>query len=152
VSSASVRDNRPDEAHDALRLARIAAAALDTDLIPHYNPWEVFGPTTVAMVHAENATIQGHHDLTLDIGSRITGQGYVVPSNYHRHRLDVASAYAATRKFDEAAGVLMKIRAAAPEWLAQQRYARDILTKVMASKRRLSDEIRDLAGFMSLPL
>jgi transcriptional regulator with XRE-family HTH domain len=78
VSSTSVRDNRPGDAKEALRLARMAAAGIDVDLIPHYNPWEVFGPATVAMVRAENAMIEGHPDLTLDAGSRITGQGLVL--------------------------------------------------------------------------
>lgn len=152
VSSSAVRDNRPDEAREALRLARMAAAGMDEDVIPHYNPWEVFGPVTVAMVRAENATIQGRPDVTLAIGSQTTGEGYVVPRNYYRHLLDVAHAHAATRQHDRAIGVLRELRAAAPEWLAQQRYARDILSAVITRRRTLTEEMRGLAGFLSLPL
>jgi hypothetical protein len=150
VSSAAVRDNRPDEAREALRVARLAAAGIDSDIIPRYNPWEVFGPTMVAMVQAENAMIAGRPDVTLDIGSRTTGRGYVVPRNFHRHRLDVAHAYAVTRQSDRACGVLAELKIVAPEWLAQQRYAREILATVIRRRRRLSDDMRDLADFLHL--
>jgi transcriptional regulator with XRE-family HTH domain len=151
ASNSAVRDNRPDDARDTLRLARVAAQAVGRDFIPPAVPWEVFGPSTVAMVSAEHAVISGKPDVTLRVGRQVTGRGLPAVRHYHRHRLDVASAYAATRKLDEAVGVLTVIRSAAPAWLAQQRYARDILTSVITRKRRLSDETRGLADFMSLP-
>lgn len=152
VSSASVRDNRPDEAQEALRLAGVAAAAIGADAIPHYNPWEVFGPATVAMARAENATITGRPDLTLGIGARVDGRRYPMPRNFRRHRLDVAHALATTRQGDKAIGVLREIRAQAPEWLAEQRYARDILSGIIRRRRTLSDDMRDLAEFLHLPI
>lgn len=151
VSNAAVRDNRPDDAREALRLAKMAAHGVSWDFILPAMPWEVFGPSYLAMVHAEHAVISGKPDVTLRVGGQVTSRSLPVVRHYHRHRLDVASAYAATRKLDEAGGVLTEIRAAAPEWLAQQRYARDTLTSVITRKRRLSDEMRDLADFMSLP-
>jgi hypothetical protein len=150
VSSAAVRDNRPDDAREALRLARMAAAGGGRDAIPSFSPWQVFGPVTVAMFAAENAMISGRPEVTLSVGAQVTGRGFPVPRNYHRHRLDVASAYAMTRKHDEAVGVLSEIRAAAPEWLVQQRYARDILAAVIRRRRHLSDPMRDLADFLHL--
>jgi hypothetical protein len=150
MSNAAVRDNRPDDAREALRLARMAAHGVSRDFIPSFSPWQVFGPVTVAMFAAENAMISGRPEVTLSIGTQISGRGFPVPRNYHRHRLDVASAYATTRKFDEAVGVLAEVRSAAPEWLAQQRYARDILTSVITRRRRISGETRDLADFMHL--
>ncbi len=151
ASNAAVRDNRPDDAREALRLARVAAQAVSRDFITAAVPWAVFGPSAMAMVGAEHAVIQGRPDVTLRVGAQVTGRGLPAVRHYHRHRLDVASAYAATRKFDEAVGVLTEIRAAAPEWLAQQRYARDILTTIIARRRRLSDETRDLASFPRTP-
>jgi transcriptional regulator with XRE-family HTH domain len=152
VSTAAVRDNRPGEADDALRLARMAAAGLGRDIIPRFNPWQVFGPATVAMVAAENAMIRDQPAITLGIASQVVAQGFPVPRNYHRHRLDIAAAHAAVRKYPESVAVLQDIRRAAPEWLAQQRYAADILGKVIGHRRSLTAEMRDLAGFLHLSL
>ena len=73
-----------------------------------------------------------------------------MPRNFHRHRLDVAHAYAVTRQSDRACAVLADLRTRAPEWLAEQRYARDILATVIRRRRRLSDDMRDLAEFLHL--
>ena len=44
------------------------------------------------------------------------------------------------------------LRQSRPEWLRQQRYAGDILSKIIRHRRSLTGEIRDLAGFLRLPL
>jgi transcriptional regulator with XRE-family HTH domain len=152
VSSAAVRDNRPGEAADALKLARVAAAASGRDAIPGFNPWDVFGPVTVAMVQAENAMIQDRPDVTLAIGERIDGSGFPVPRNWNRHRLDVANAHVSLKQYAEAVGVLQDVRRAAPEWLLQQRYARDILGRVVERRRSLTPDMRELADAVRLPL
>jgi transcriptional regulator with XRE-family HTH domain len=152
ISTAAVRDNRPEDAGDALRLARAAATAIGTDAVVPFNPWQVFGPMTVSMVHAENAAVQDRPEATLGIGAQMAGRGFPVPRNYHRHRLDVAHAHTAMREHAEAVGILREIRTAAPEWLAQQRYARDILAAIITRRRTLTDEMRDMASFMHLPL
>jgi transcriptional regulator with XRE-family HTH domain len=152
VSNAAVRDNRPDDARDALRLARMAAAGASRDYIPPSQQWGVFGPATVAMVSAEHAMISGKPELTLRIGRQVTGRGFPAPRNFYRHRLDVAHALAVTRKHDEAVGVMTQLRSVAPEWLVQQRYARDILAKVMTRRRTLTSDMRDLADFLRVPV
>jgi hypothetical protein len=152
LSAAAVRDNRPGEAREALRLAKMAAAGTGGDFILPYNPWQAFGPVTVAMIQAENAAVQDRPDVTLAIGSQVAGRGFPVPRNYLRHRLDVAHALAATRQDGKAVGVLREVRAAAPEWLAQQRYAGDTLSSVITRRRALSEDMRELAEFLRLPL
>jgi hypothetical protein len=64
----------------------------------------------------------------------------------------VAHAYSTTRQVGKAVGVLEEVRTAAPEWLAQQRYARDILATVITRRRTLTDEMRGMAAFLSMPL
>jgi transcriptional regulator with XRE-family HTH domain len=152
VSTAAVRDNRPGEARDALRLARVAATGVGKEVIPSFNPWQVFGPMTVSMVSAENAIIQDRPDITLAVGDQVAGRDFPLPRNWNRHRLDVAHAHASTRQYAEAVGVLCEVREAAPEWLAQQRYARDILRKIIGHRRTLTPEMRDLADFVHLAL
>jgi transcriptional regulator with XRE-family HTH domain len=152
ASTAAVRDNRPDDARESLRLARMAAAGVNRDYIPPSRPWGAFGPVTVAMIGAEHAMIQGKPEVTLRIGRQVTGRGYPVAENFYRHRLDVAHALATTRKHGEAVSVMTQLRVAAPEWLALQRYARDVLAKVMTRRRSLTSDMRDLADFLSVPV
>src|ERR1022692_593711 len=152
VSQAAVRDNRPGEARDALRLARVAAVATGRDFVLPYNPWGVFGPMTVSVIQAENAMIQDHPDITLTIAGQLEGRTFPIPRYYHRHRLDVAHAYVAQSHYGEAVIVLQEVRAAAPQWLAQQRYARDILQKIIVQRRTLTEDMRELADFMHLAL
>ncbi|HEX4101800.1 MAG TPA: helix-turn-helix domain-containing protein [Pseudonocardiaceae bacterium] len=152
VSTAAVRDNRPGEARDALRLARMAAAGGGSDFLLPYNPWQVFGPVTVSIIQAENAMILDRPEVTLAIGSQLEGRPFPVSRHYHRHRLDVAHAHVALRQYAEAVGILQEIRGAAPEWLGQQRYAGDILAKVIEHRRSLTVEMRELADFLHLAL
>ena len=152
ASTAAVRDNRPGEARDALKLARVAAVAAGSDFILPYNPWQVFGPMTVSIIQAENAMIQDRPDLTLTIAAQLEGRTFPVSRHYHRHRLDVAHAHVSMNQYGEAVGVLQEVRRAAPEWLAQQRYARDILRKIIEHRRTLTTEMRDLADFVHLAL
>jgi transcriptional regulator with XRE-family HTH domain len=151
AAGAAARDNRPEDARDALRLARMAAAGVGREIAP-CNPWLVFGPVTVAMMGAEIAAIQGRPDAVLVIGSQIAGRPYPVPRNYLRHRLDVAHAHVQMRRYAEAVGVLAQARSAAPEWVAQQRYARDILSAVITHSRQLTSQARELADFMHMPM
>lgn len=107
---------------------------------------------TVAMVQAENAMIQDRPDLVLKLGGQLTKGTYPVPRNWNRHRLDMANAYVAIRQHGEAVRILQQVKRAAPEWLAQQRYARDILTQVIGHRRTLTTDMRDLADFLHLAL
>jgi hypothetical protein len=69
-----------------------------------------------------------------------------------RHRLDVASALTQRRRYPEAIAVIQDLRGIAPEWLIQQRYARDILTQIIKRRRTVTDDMRDLADFLHLAL
>jgi transcriptional regulator with XRE-family HTH domain len=151
VTAAAIRGNRPDEARDSLRLARIAAAGTVRDFIPSFNPWQVFGPATVAMFQAQNALIEEHPDVVLRIGQRLEGQRFPLIETWNRHRLDVAQAHVLLREHGKAVQVLADIRRTAPEWLAQQQYARDIMSRIIDRRRTLATEMRELADLMGLP-
>jgi hypothetical protein len=152
AAAAAVRDNRPDEADDALRLATIAARGANTDFVLPDSPWHMFGPVTASIAAAENATQSGQPALTLDIASQLRGNLARVHKFSPSHRLDVACSHAALRQYSQAITVLQELRQARPEWLPQQRYAGDILTGIITRRRTLTPEMRDLAGFMRLPL
>jgi transcriptional regulator with XRE-family HTH domain len=152
ASNAAVRDNRPGEARDALRMARMAAAGTDRDFVLPYSPWHVFGPVTVSVAAAENATIQDKPETTLAIAAQIDGAKMPVPRYAPSHRLDVAHAHVALRQYPEAVGMLQRMRRERPQWLPQQRYASDILAKIIKHRRTLTPEMRDLADFVHLAL
>jgi hypothetical protein len=56
------------------------------------------------------------------------------------------------RRYAEAVGVLAHVQSAAPEWVARQRYARDILSAVITHSRHLTRQARELADFMHMPM
>jgi len=151
ASTAAVRDNQPGQAGDALRLARMAAAGTDRDFTLPYASWHVFGPVTVSVAAAENATIQDNPKAALDIARKLTRLRMPVRKYAPSHRLDVAQAHVSLRQYPEAISVLQQLRRERPEWLPQQRHATDILTKIIQRRRTLTPEMRDLASFVRLP-
>jgi transcriptional regulator with XRE-family HTH domain len=152
ASSAAVRDNQPVEAGEMLRLAGMAAAGTSGDFWLPYAPQHVFGPVTVSVMAAEHAMIQDRPGVTLAIAREVEGARMPVPRIAPSHKLDVAAAHAALRQDNEAVGVLQDLRRTRPQWLPQQRYASDILHKVVTRRRSLTPEMRDLAEFLSLSL
>ncbi|MFI5682890.1 helix-turn-helix domain-containing protein [Streptomyces sp. NPDC051636] len=146
ASAAAIRDNRSGEAEDALRYANSAAVAMGREFAPRDDFLQAFGPVTVALKRAENAMIVDKPDLVLKLSKRIPTSGMRPTSNNrNRHLLDVAEAHARSRDYAKTVEVLQGIRADAPQWLPNQRYARDIFGRVIARRRTLTQEMRDLA-------
>lgn len=152
AAAAAVRDNRPDEASDALRLVTMTGNGAMRDFTLPYSPWHVFGPVTASIAAAEHATITGQPHAVLNIASQLTTSKHLVRKFSPSHRLDVAHAHVTLHQYPEAIAVLQELRRARPEWLPQQRHASDILTAIITRRRTLTTEMRDLAAFMRLPL
>ncbi|WP_028478676.1 helix-turn-helix domain-containing protein [Nocardia sp. CNY236] len=151
VANASVRDAAPGATEDALSLARAAAERIGRETLCDSNPNRTFGPVTCAQVAGECAVIAGHPERTLAI-ARSLPPGLTAPkaASRLRHRLDVAAAHTALRQYAEAMTVLAEVRDIAPEWLPQQRYARDTLGKIITGRRTLTDDMRELADAIRL--
>ncbi|GAB2625366.1 hypothetical protein GCM10027168_66370 [Streptomyces capparidis] len=151
AAAASLRDNRCGEADHMLRLARGAAATTG-----RISRGEVrlatWGPETVAYKAVERHIIMDRPDEVLAVAERLAKGRPAGGTEWHRHRLDVAKAHLMLRQYGPAVQVLGEVRAEAPEWLAQQRYARDILSGVVGRRRTLTPEMRDLADGVGLPL
>lgn len=153
VSAAAVRNSRPGDAEDALRLATAAAVALGREHAPNNDFLRTFGPTTVKLKAAENASVTDRPDMVLRIAERVPVFSLKPTSNNrNRHLLDVADAYAKTGDYAEAFGKLEQIHADSPEWLPNQRYARDILGRVAQGRRTLTADMRAMADVVGLPL
>lgn len=153
MTNAAVRDARPGEADDALCLAAAAAARLDREVRRHDNSQCVFGPVTVAYIRAESYVIMGQPDKCLSIADSLPPSvPYPQLVSRLRHKLDIANAKAMLHEHADAFTIMQEVRSSAPEWLVQQRYARDILGRIITRRRTLTPDMRDFADFMSLAL
>ncbi len=153
LSAAAVRDNRPEEAEEALRLAHAAAVAMGREFAPDGDFLRAFGPVTVLLKRTENAMVTDRPDVVLRLAAKVpTGGMRPTSNNRNRHLLDVADAYTMTRQYGAAVDILADIRNAAPQWLPNQRYARDILGRIVARRRTPTASMRSLADTVGLPL
>ncbi len=139
-------------AADALRLAKAAALVIGKE---YHGLGEgqqrPFGPLVVTAKQAELEMIEDRPDRVLALSERIP-RSAVAPTrdDWNRHLLDVANAQVRLGSIPEAVGTLTEIRANAPEWLAQQRYARDVVRSMIERRRTLTPEIRGLADAVRL--
>jgi transcriptional regulator with XRE-family HTH domain len=151
-SAAAIRDNRPDEAADMMRLAEAAALAAGNERGGYRQYWTSFGPATAAMKHVENAVVSGRPDVALRLADRVPPGLRPTSDNRNRHLLDVSAANAELKRYDEAVGVLKQLKGEAGPWLAEQRMARDILHRIVQRRRTLTPDMRELAEAIRLPL
>ncbi|MBB0243191.1 helix-turn-helix domain-containing protein [Streptomyces alkaliphilus] len=158
VAAAASRDAREDEAEQALRLAE-AAAALWAGEKPRGDGSQpsgrtrTWGPLTVAMQRTEFAVICDRPDAALKVAGRINGRKLApVVGHRNRHLLDVADAQVRTRQYGEAVETLLDVHRAAPQWLPHQRYAQDIMGRMVRRRRTLTPQMRELAEAVRLPL
>jgi transcriptional regulator with XRE-family HTH domain len=150
LAAAAQRDARHGEAADALRLAHGAAVMTGRELPRGDERLTVWGPVTVAYKQAERDLLRRRPDEVLKVANKL--KPTVATTTGYRHRLDVARAHTMMRQYGEAVEVLRDLREQVPEWLGYQRYARDIMTDVVAHRRTLTPEMRDLADAVALPL
>lgn len=96
------------------------------------------------------AVVTGSPDKALRIAARVPAPRR--PTNtHHRFRLDVAAALLEQRNRQEVTTVLLELRAAAPNWLRHQRYAKSITSRLLrATPRAAPQELRDLADFLQI--
>lgn len=152
-SGAAIRDNRPGDADDTMRMARAAAARIGHEYSHRVDFLRTFGPVTVAMKHAENVMVEDKPDKVLSLAAAIgPSASLATRNNRNRHLIDVANAHLRTRGYAEALDVLHSLRADAPGWLRNQREARDIMGAIVQRRRTLTPEMRELADAVRLPL
>ncbi len=153
VANAAIRDARPGEAEDAVQLARAAADRIGREITSDASTTRTFGPATVTMIEAENAAITERPGRVLALAHRVPVDVlHPWSASRCRHRLDVANAHVQLRQHAEAVTILRELKRNAPEWLVQQRYARDVVGRMIQRRRTLTPEMRDLADFVRLPL
>jgi hypothetical protein len=154
-SAAAIRNNRKESSDDFLSLAEIAAIRLAA--IPRQREYHhyltTFSPAIVDMKRAESLMIVGDARGVLRISAdiRYPGARSGRSDNVNRHLLDVAAAHTDLRDFKDATDILVGLRKNSPEWLQHQRKGKDILRKILKSRKRtLTHELRKLADFFDI--
>jgi transcriptional regulator with XRE-family HTH domain len=151
VSTAASRNNEPGEADDALRFAQAAAVIVRSEWAPPSDPLRTFGPIAVATRRVENYMVEDRPDRVLTLSEKIPKSGFRArASSRNRHRLDVAKANVKLKRYTDAFEILQEVRATSPEWIANQRMVQDMLGRVVAKRRTLTTEMRELADFVGL--
>lgn len=149
-SAAAVRDNRPDEADDMMRLAAAGAVALRPESGPYHQYWTTFDPATVAMKRVENAVVDDRPDMALRLAREIPPDLRPTSDNRNRHLIDVSAAHLELRNYEAAFDVLAGLSRDARPWLVEQRSARDLLGRIISKRRTLTPEMRELADVVRL--
>lgn len=155
ATNAAVRDNQPGEAEGALRRARAAAVLIGREVALDPSTARTFGPVSVEMIAGENAAIQERPEQVIAVAERIPRAAllHAHSASRLRSRLDVANAHVMLKQGEQAMDVLDAIRNEAPQWLREQRYARDVATSLGGLwKRRHPERFRVLADAVQLPV
>jgi transcriptional regulator with XRE-family HTH domain len=150
ASAAAVRDNRPDEADEMMRLAAAGAVAVRPESSPYHQYWTTFDAATVAMKRVENAVVDDRPDVALRLARDIPADQRPTSDNRNRHMIDVSAAHVELRQYDAAFDVLASLSRDARPWLVEQRSARDLLGRIIRKRRTLTPEMRELVGLVQL--
>ncbi|MEU8541982.1 helix-turn-helix transcriptional regulator [Streptomyces sp. NPDC048717] len=158
VASAATRNNRPDVARQARRLAATAAGALDREHVDFQEHWGTFGPVTAETKRIEDLALIGDARGVLGladgglVGARaLAAYGRPGINTWGRHRLDVARAHVQLGSHQDAMDELTGLKATASEWLKHQNIARHVMGDILAKRKRtLTGDMRDMASHLGI--
>ncbi|MFB6819597.1 helix-turn-helix domain-containing protein [Streptomyces sp. NPDC056347] len=158
VAASARRNNRPDEAAHARRMAATASSAMGREDMNFPRHWGGFGPATTKMKAIEDDLLDGDaHRVIRRAGEEelskkgLKSLGGVTSNNFNRHRLDVARAHVMVGSHQEAIEELTHIKSRAEGWLTHQPMARHIMTDLLATRKRtLTSEMREMAAHLGV--
>ncbi|MBD0746241.1 helix-turn-helix domain-containing protein [Streptomyces sp. CBMA152] len=158
VASASVRNNRPDVAQEARRMAATASSALNTEDERFPEHWGGFGPVTAELKAVEDLSLVGdargvlrRADDGILSGKALRSYGRPTAPNWGRHRLDVARAHVMTGSHQDAMDELTQLRRTSGEWLTHQPMARYVMADLLKTRKRtLTQEMRSMATHLGV--
>ena len=158
VASAAVRNNRPDEAEEARRMAATAASAVGQEHVDYRTHWATFGPVTAELKAVEDLALAGDSRGVLrraDDGlltrraMRKVGRPSTI--NWNRHRLDVARSHVELGSTQDAMDELTRIKRTAGNWIQHQPMARYIMRDILKTRKRsLTQEMRSMAVHLNV--
>jgi hypothetical protein len=153
VASAAIRNNRPDVAKEARRMAAQAASGLDAEHTDFREHWSSFGPVTAETKRIEDLSLIGDARGVLNraddgpVGTKgLKKLGRPSRNNWARHRLDVARAHVLLGSHQDAMDELTGVKAEASKWLTHQSMARHVMRDILGHRKRtLTQDMRDMA-------
>jgi transcriptional regulator with XRE-family HTH domain len=153
VASAAIRNNRPDVAKEARRMAAQAASGLDAEHTDFREHWSSFGPVTAETKRIEDLSLIGDARGVLSraddgpVGTKgLKKLGRPSRNNWARHRLDVARAHVLLGSHQDGMDELIGVKAEASEWLKHQGMARHVMRDILGHRKRtLTQDMRDMA-------
>ncbi|SMF59163.1 helix-turn-helix domain-containing protein [Streptomyces sp. Amel2xC10] len=158
IASAAVRNNRPDDAAEARRMAATAASAVGHEHADYRTHWARFGPVTAELKVVEDLSLTGDAHGVLrraDDGllSRRALRKVGRPSNinWNRHRLEVARAHVALGSTQDAMDELARVRSTTGAWMQHQPMARYVMTDILKTRKRtLTRQMREMATHLDV--
>jgi len=158
VAAASVRNNRPDLAREARRMAATAASALSTEDSTFPNHWGGFGPLTAEVKAVEDLSVLGDARGVLRraddglLGAKaVRNFGKPTAPNWGRHRLDVARAHLTLGSHQDAMDELLQLRRTSGAWITHQPMARYVMADLLKTRKRtLTQDMRSMAAYLGV--
>ncbi|MGW0942379.1 helix-turn-helix domain-containing protein [Streptomyces sp. NPDC002623] len=158
VAAAARRNNRPDVANHARRMAATAGGALEREHTDFPTHWSAFGPVTAEAKAVEDLSLVGDARGVLrraDEGplsvKAIRNFGRLNTNNWGRHRLDVARAHSLLGSHQDAMDELVNLRETADVWLTHQPMARRVMTEILNTRKRtLTEDMRSMAAHLGI--
>lgn len=141
-SMAAARDGDRTAAQDFLREADTAATRLcaDSNLM-----WTAFGPTNVVIHRVATAMELGDVQVAVDLGPRVDTAALPTERRV-RHSIELARAYSAWNRRDDALGVLLGAERLAPEQVRHHYLSRQlVLGWIKRERGKPSTELVGLA-------
>ncbi|MEU8286918.1 hypothetical protein AB0C01_21555 [Micromonospora sp. NPDC048905] len=107
--------------------------------------WTAFGPTNVAIHRVATAAELGDLQVAIDLGPRVDTAGLPMERRV-RHSLEVARAYSAWNRVDDAQAVILDAEQMAPEQVRHHFLSRQLaLTWIRRQRGKPSAELVGLA-------
>ncbi|NUK09336.1 helix-turn-helix domain-containing protein [Streptomyces lunaelactis] len=159
AAAAAARNNRPDEAKEYRKAAKVAATAIGAAHRNISRHWSVFGPVTAAMKALEDSMVIGdaravvrkageQEELSPMAWKRL---GKPSANDGNRFTLDVARAHTRTGDLSAAMDELTRARQAAPQWMRHQNMAAETMQEILGKRKRtLTTEMREMAAYLGV--
>lgn len=158
VAAAGRRNNRPDAAKHARRMAATAGGALEREHSKFPSHWSAFGPVTAEAKAIEDLSLARDARGVLRradegplSGKAVKHFGRLSTNNWGRHRLDVARAHVLLGSHQDAMDELVNLRQTADIWLTHQPMARRVMEDILKKRKRtLTEDMRSMAAHLGI--
>jgi transcriptional regulator with XRE-family HTH domain len=142
VANAAARGDRMAIAGDFLESGREVAQRVAADRMDYEIP---FGPSLVTMQTVDVGVVTEDYPAAVDAASRMPANPGLPLASRCRHLTDRACAHANLGQDEQALRLLLTAESMSPDWIRHQSLARAVTRDLLATERRRSTPLRELA-------